>query len=65
MLKVIKLPIVLLFIISVFFYVFIEQSVHSWLPTFNTKVLHLSASTSVFMASFFALNITAGRIIFG
>ncbi|MBN3711837.1 MFS transporter [Francisella tularensis subsp. holarctica] len=65
MLKLIKLPIVLLFIISVFFYVFIEQSVQSWLPTFNTKVLHLSASTSVFMASFFALNITAGRIIFG
>ncbi|MDE5018571.1 MFS transporter, partial [Francisella tularensis subsp. holarctica] len=30
MLKLIMLPIVLLFIISVFFYVFIEQSVQSW-----------------------------------
>ncbi|MDE5004956.1 MFS transporter, partial [Francisella tularensis subsp. holarctica] len=38
MLKLIKLPIVFLFIISVFFYVFREQSVQSWLPTFNTKV---------------------------
>ncbi|GMN89591.1 MFS transporter [Francisella sciaenopsi] len=65
MLKLIKLPIVMLFIISVFFYVFIEQGVQSWLPTFNTKVLHLSASTSVFMASVFALSIAAGRITFG
>ncbi|AIT10087.1 fucose permease [Candidatus Francisella endociliophora] len=65
MLQLIKLPIVMLFIISVFFYVFIEQGVQSWLPTFNTKVLHLSASTSVFMASVFALSIAAGRIIFG
>jgi len=65
MLKLIKLPIVMLFIISVFFYVFIEQGVQSWLPTFNTKVLHLSASTSVFMASVFALSIAAGRIAFG
>lgn len=65
MLKLIKLPIVMLFIISVFFYVFIEQGVQSWLPTFNTRVLHLSASTSVFMASVFALSIAAGRITFG
>ncbi|AEI35926.1 MFS transporter [Francisella salina] len=65
MLKLIKLPIVMLFIISVFFYVFIEQGVQSWLPTFNTRVLHLSTSTSVFMASIFALSIAAGRITFG
>ncbi|QIW10533.1 MFS transporter [Francisella sp. LA112445] len=65
MLKLIKLPIVMLFIVSVFFYVFIEQGVQSWLPTFNTRVLHLSASTSVFMASVFALSIAAGRITFG
>lgn len=65
MLKLIKLPIVVLFIISVFFYVFIEQGVQSWLPTFNTRVLHLSTSTSVFMASVFALSIAAGRITFG
>ncbi|WP_150466928.1 MFS transporter [Francisella sp. SYW-9] len=65
MLKLIKLPIVMLFIISVFFYVFIEQGVQSWLPTFNTRVLHLSTSTSVFMASVFALSIAAGRITFG
>ncbi|WP_245806525.1 MFS transporter [Francisella halioticida] len=65
MLKLIKLPIVILFIISVFFYVFIEQGVQSWLPTFNTRVLHLSASTNVFMASVFTLSIAAGRITFG
>ncbi|MEY8872061.1 sugar MFS transporter [Francisella philomiragia] len=65
MLKLIKLPIVMLFIISVFFYVFIEQGIQSWLPTFNTRVLHLSTSTSVFMASIFALSIAAGRITFG
>lgn len=65
MLKLIKLPVVLLFIVSAFFYVFIEQGVQSWLPTFNNYILHLSETTSVIMASFFALSIAAGRMFFG
>jgi FHS family glucose/mannose:H+ symporter-like MFS transporter len=65
MLKLIKLPIVMLFIVSAFFYVFIEQGVQSWLPTFNNYILNLSETTSVIMASFFALSIAAGRMFFG
>lgn len=65
MLKLIRLPVVLLFIVSAFFYVFIEQGVQSWLPTFNNYILHLSETTSVMMASLFALSIAAGRMFFG
>ena len=31
-------PLVLIFIVSAFFYVLIEQSIMSWLPTFNSQV---------------------------
>jgi fucose permease len=55
----------MLFIISAFFYVFIEQGVQSWLPTFNNYILKLSDTTSVIMAGFFALSIAVGRIFFG
>ena len=41
MLKLAILPIVMVFIASAFLYVLIEQSIMSWLPTFNNKVLNL------------------------
>ena len=39
MIKLAIQPLVLVFIISAFIYVLIEQSIMSWLPTFNSKVL--------------------------
>jgi FHS family glucose/mannose:H+ symporter-like MFS transporter len=58
-------PLVLIFIISAFFYVLIEQSIMSWLPTFNKQVLHLSTTLSIQMASILAATTALGRFIAG
>lgn len=58
-------PLVLVFIASVFFYVLIEQSIMSWLPTFNNQVLHLSTTLSIQMASILAASTAIGRFIAG
>jgi len=58
-------PLVLIFIVSAFFYVLIEQSIMSWLPTFNNKVLHLSTTLSIQMASILAASTAIGRFTAG
>ncbi len=58
-------PLVLVFVISAFFYVLIEQSIMSWLPTFNSQVLHLSTSLSIQMASILAASTAIGRFVAG
>lgn len=65
MLKLIVLPLVMVFIISAFFYVMIEQSIMSWLPTFNSQALHLSNKLSIQMASILAASIALGRFLAG
>jgi FHS family glucose/mannose:H+ symporter-like MFS transporter len=54
-------PLVLIFVVSAFLYVLIEQSIMSWLPTFNSRVLNLSASLSIQMASILAASTALGR----
>ncbi len=58
-------PLVLIFVVSAFFYVLIEQSIMSWLPTFNSQVLHLSTTLSIQMASILAASTAIGRFIAG
>lgn len=58
-------PIVLVFICCAFFYVLIEQSIMSWLPTFNNKVLLLPAALSIQMASILAGSTAVGRFLAG
>lgn len=65
MLKLIILPLVIVFICSAFFYVLIEQSIMSWLPTFNKDVLHLSTSLAIQMAAIMSASIAAGRFLAG
>ncbi|MET0635613.1 MAG: MFS transporter [Chitinophagaceae bacterium] len=65
MLKLLVLPLVLVFIFSAFFYVLIEQSIMSWLPTFNNEVLNLSNSLSVQMASILSASFALGRFLAG
>ena len=65
MVKLAIRPLVLVFIISAFFYVLIEQSIMSWLPTFNSQVLHLSTTLSIQMASILAVSTALGRFIAG
>ena len=65
MLKLVIKPLVLIFIISAFLYVLIEQGIMSWLPTFNSKILNLSNSLSIQMASILAASFAVGRFIGG
>jgi MFS transporter, FHS family, glucose/mannose:H+ symporter len=65
MLRLVILPLVLVFIFCAFFYVLIEQSIMSWLPTFNNDVLKLSTSLSIQMASILSAAIALGRFFAG
>ena len=65
MFELLVTPIVLVFIICAFFYVLIEQSIMSWLPTFNNKVLLLPAALSIQMASILAGSTALGRFLAG
>lgn len=55
-------PAVLVFIISAFLYVLIEQGIGTWLPTFNREILHLPQAMSVQATSIFAACLAAGRL---
>jgi fucose permease len=65
MFQLILLPIVLVFVTSAFVYVLIEQSIMSWLPTYNNKVLQLPQSLSIQMASILAGATAIGRFLAG
>jgi len=65
MFQLIVSPIVLIFIACAFFYVLIEQSIMSWLPTFNSQVLKLPTTLSIEMASILAGSTAAGRFLAG
>jgi len=56
---------VLVFIISTFFYVMVEQGIMSWLPTFNSRVLKLPENIGVMMASILAISLAVGRLAAG
>lgn len=58
-------PLVLVFVISAFLYVLIEQAVGTWLPTFNREVLGLPSAMSVQAASIFAAALAVGRLLGG
>ncbi len=65
MFKLAVAPLVLVFILSAFTYVLIEQSIMSWLPTFNSKVLQLPTTLSIQMASILAAATALGRFVAG
>ena len=65
MLNLVVVPVVLIFVASAFIYVLIEQSIMSWLPTFNSKVLHLPNSLSIQMAGILAASTAVGRFLAG
>ncbi|TMP76021.1 MFS transporter [Pseudoalteromonas sp. S1608] len=65
MLKLTSQPLVLIFIISAFLYVLIEQGVGTWLPTFNNQVLQLPVAISIQLASIFAAALALGRLVAG
>ncbi|PZU47369.1 MAG: MFS transporter [Sphingomonas sp.] len=65
MLKLAMLPSTIAILIGLFLYVLIEQGLGTWLPTFNSEVLHLPASTSVQMASIYVAALALGRLVSG
>jgi len=65
MIALARFPLVLVFILGAFFYVLIEQSIQTWLPTFNKSVLQLPSSISVQIVSILAASIAFGRIVGG
>ncbi|MFN8253855.1 MAG: MFS transporter [Ferruginibacter sp.] len=65
MFRLLIVPLVLIFIACAFLYVLLEQSIMSWLPTFNNDVLKLNEVLSIQMASILAASIAAGRFLAG
>ena len=65
MLKLFLKPLVCVFIMTAFLYVLIEQSVGTWLPTFNNEILKLPAAMSVEVTSIFAACLALGRLSAG
>jgi len=65
MLKLFFKPLVCVFIITAFLYVLIEQSVGTWLPTFNNEILKLPTAMSVQVTSIFAACLALGRLSAG
>lgn len=62
MIKLLLKSLVLVFVLSAFLYVLIEQSIQTWLPTFNNEVLKLPAALSVQVTGILATCIAAGRL---
>src|SRR5450830_698994 len=65
MLKLFFKPLVCIFVITAFLYVLVEQSVGTWLPTFNNEILKLPAAMSVQVTSIFAACLAIGRLSAG
>jgi len=65
MFKLLAKLLTIVFVISAFLFVMIEQGIMSWLPTFNSKVLHLPESVGIMMASILAVSLAIGRILAG
>jgi MFS transporter, FHS family, glucose/mannose:H+ symporter len=62
MLKLGARPLVLVYIISAFLFVLIEQGIGTWLPTFNNEILKLPTAMSVQVTSIFAASAAVGRL---
>lgn len=65
MISLVRLPLVMFFILGVFLYVYIEQGIGTWMPTFNNKILHLPEAMSVQVTSILAATTAIGRLSSG
>ncbi len=65
MFKLLSKLLIVVFVISTFLFVMIEQGIMSWLPSFNDKVLKLPENVSIMMASILAICLAVGRLLAG
>ena len=56
---------VIVFVISAFLFVMIEQGIMTWLPTFNERVLNLTENVAIMMSSILAISLGIGRFLAG
>ncbi|NER12672.1 MFS transporter [Leptobacterium flavescens] len=56
---------IIVFVMSAFLFVMIEQGIMSWLPSFNDRVLELPENISIMMASVLAISLAIGRLLAG
>jgi fucose permease len=62
MLALVVLTSTIAFLAAIFLYVLVEQSIGTWLPTFNNQVLHLPSAMSVQASSIFVAALAIGRL---
>lgn len=62
MLALLRRPLVVAFLLCAFLYVLIEQSLGTWMPTFDHEVLRLSPRLSVQLTSLYAVALCLGRL---
>ncbi len=65
MFKLLSKILIIVFVISAFLFVMIEQGIMTWLPTFNERVLGLTENLAIMMASILAISLGVGRLIAG
>jgi fucose permease len=62
MAPLLRLMLVVVFLLSAFLYVLIEQGISTWLPSFNQEVLHLPTAMSVGLAVIMPASTALGRL---
>lgn len=65
MFRLLSRMLVVVFVISAFLFVMIEQGIMTWLPSFNERVLELPENVSIMMASILAISLGIGRLMAG
>jgi fucose permease len=65
MLKLLRLPLVWVFVLCAWLYVMIEQSFGTWLPTFHERIFGLSPAVAAGLLSLYAGSIAASRFLMG
>jgi len=65
MLKLLKAPAVWIFVVCAFLYVMVEQSLNTWLPTFNKEVFKLSPARASALLAIYPASIAASRFLAG
>jgi len=58
-------PLIFTYAITDVVYVFLEQALGAWLPTFNAEIMHLPPSISIELSSEFSLSLAVGGLLGG
>ncbi|KYG74189.1 MFS transporter [Roseivirga spongicola] len=65
MVKLIARLLVIVFVLSAFLFVMMEQGIMTWLPTFNQKVMNLPENVAIMMSSVLMISLGIGRLAAG